>query len=285
MVDVSGQGLVPVIVDNGEVVADSTAHPCVTSTSAIQEPPLFPPSPHVAPRSTSSSSGSTGLEGGPNAMEDELEKEAPDGARVAELSGRMRATLPLFETPRWPRPPLRRALRRRPGRLPLPQVRSGRDPADDELFPPPARGPCSSTADIRGSAHGSRVSAVAAGLAVALLACLAAGREDTDAGEPGGAPAARRAGRRCPARCCMMQPRSPAYYAGIALARLVALSDRRGRYAPRARLGQYPPDEVVWNDLAWLGADNGGGADGLSGASARPPVTVPGSFRAAGAGA
>lgn len=46
-------------------------------------------------------------------------------------------------------------------------------------------------------------------------------------------------------------------------------------------------DEVVWNDLQWLSADNGGGAGGggLSSASARPPwqsgLTIPGRRRAA----
>ena len=97
VVAVSGQGLVPVIVDDGEVVADSVRilrH----LEERYPEPPLFPA------EAVRRAEVDLFLEWfnevwkvAPNAMEVELEKPSPDEARVAELSGRMRATLPLFE--------------------------------------------------------------------------------------------------------------------------------------------------------------------------------------------
>jgi glutathione S-transferase len=71
----------------------------------------------------------------PNAMEDELEKEAPDEARVAELSGGMRATLPLFEDLLDGRDHLFGELSAADlAAYPFLKYGAGRDPADDELF-------------------------------------------------------------------------------------------------------------------------------------------------------
>ncbi len=135
VVAVSGQGLVPVIVDDGEVVADSVRilrhleerHP---------EPPLFPAEP------ASRAEVDLFLEWfnevwkvAPNAMEEELEKEAPDEALVAGLSGRMRATLPLFEGLLDGRDHLFGELSAADlAAYPFLKYGAGRDPADDELF-------------------------------------------------------------------------------------------------------------------------------------------------------
>ena len=84
-----------------------------------------------------------------------------------------------------------------------------------------------------------------------------------------------------------MQPKSPAYYAGIAWPASSPYLTAVGgtRLVPDS--ANTRADEVVSNDLAWLSADNGGGAGGggLSSASARPPwqsgLTIPDSRRAA----
>jgi maleylacetoacetate isomerase len=135
VVSVSGQALVPVIVDDGEVVADSVRilrH----LDERYPEPPLFPA---VA---SARAEVDVFLEWfnevwkvAPNAMEDELEKEAPDEALVAELSGRMRATLALFEGLLDGRDHLFGELSAADlAAYPFLKYSVGRDPADDELF-------------------------------------------------------------------------------------------------------------------------------------------------------
>ena len=135
VVSVSGQGLVPVIVDDGEVVADSIRilrH----LDERYPEPRLFPA---IA---SERAEVNVFLEWfnevwkyAPNAMEDELEKDAPDEALVAELSGRMRATLPLFEDLLDGRDHLFGVLSAADlAAYPFLKYGVGRDPADDELF-------------------------------------------------------------------------------------------------------------------------------------------------------
>jgi glutathione S-transferase len=132
---ISGQGLVPVIEDAGQVINDSVAilrH----LERRTPEPPLFPSDPasraevdlfidwfeHVYKRA-------------PNEIEAELERPAPDDARIAELGAEMRERLGLFE----------RLLDDREHLFgdfgaadcvayPFLKYAAGRDPADDELF-------------------------------------------------------------------------------------------------------------------------------------------------------
>jgi glutathione S-transferase len=135
VVAVSGQGLVPVIVDGGEVVADSVRilrH----LEERYPEPALFPAEP------ASRAEVDLFLEWfnevwkvAPNAMEDELEKDAPDEAVVAELSERMLATLPLFEGLLEGRDHLFGELSAADlAAYPFLKYGVNRDPADDELF-------------------------------------------------------------------------------------------------------------------------------------------------------
>jgi glutathione S-transferase len=135
VVAVSGQGLVPVVVDDGEVVADSLRilrH----LEERYPEPPLFPAEPARRAEVDVFLEWFNGVwKVAPNAMEDELEKEAPDEARVAELSGGMRATLPLFEDLLDGRDHLFGELSAADlAAYPFLKYGAGRDPADDELF-------------------------------------------------------------------------------------------------------------------------------------------------------
>ena len=135
VVAVSGQGLVPVIVDDGEVVADSIRilrH----LEERYPEPPLFPSRPaRRAELDVFLEWFNDVWKFAPNAMEDELEQKAPDDARVAELSGRMRATLPLFERLLDGRDHLFGELAAADlAAYPFLKYGAGRDPADDELF-------------------------------------------------------------------------------------------------------------------------------------------------------
>ena len=132
---ISGQGLVPVIEDAGEVINDSVAimrH----LDRRTPEPPLFPAEPTCR----------AGVEvfvgwfesvykAAPNAIEAELEGAAPDDALLGAMSAEMQARLDVFE-------------RLLSGRdflfgefgaadcvaYPFLKYAAGRDPADDELF-------------------------------------------------------------------------------------------------------------------------------------------------------
>jgi glutathione S-transferase len=94
---VSGQGLVPVIDDGGEVVADSTRilrH----LEERCPEPPLFPRDPaRRAELDVFLEWFDDVWKGPPNAIEAELASNEPDGARVDALGRRMAAWLDLFE--------------------------------------------------------------------------------------------------------------------------------------------------------------------------------------------
>lgn len=135
VVEVSGQGLVPVIVDDGQVVADSTRilrH----LDERYPEPRLFPSDPaRRAEVDIFLEWFNEQWKRAPNAMEDELEKPAPDRALVDELSRRMRATLPLFENLLDGRDHLFGELCAADlAAYPFLKYGASRDPADDELF-------------------------------------------------------------------------------------------------------------------------------------------------------
>jgi glutathione S-transferase len=135
VVEVSGQGLVPVIVDDGQVVADSTRilrH----LDERYPDPPLFP-----ADRARRAEVDlflewfNEVWKVGPNGMEEELQKPDPDRERVAELSVRMRASLGLFEGLLADRDHLFGELTAADlAAIPFLKYATRRDPADDELF-------------------------------------------------------------------------------------------------------------------------------------------------------
>lgn len=135
VVAVSGQGLVPVIVDEGEVVVDSVRilrH----LEERYPEPPLFPAEPvRRAEVDLFLEWFNEIWKVAPNVMADELQKPSPDEARVAELSARMRATLPLFEGLLDGRHHLFGELSAADlAAYPFLKYGVSRDPADDELF-------------------------------------------------------------------------------------------------------------------------------------------------------
>src|SRR3712207_2788174 len=95
--EVSGQGLVPVLVDGGEVVADSTRILRYLE-SKWPEPPLFPAdAARRAELDVFLDWFNEVWKVAPNAIEAELERDDPDHARVKELAARMHDSLGLFE--------------------------------------------------------------------------------------------------------------------------------------------------------------------------------------------
>jgi glutathione S-transferase len=132
---VSGQSLVPVIEDSGEVVADSVAilrH----LERRYPEPPLFPAEPaRRAEVDVFIDWFENVYKRAPNALEAQLERQDPDRASVERLGAEMRARLAVFE-------------RLLDGRehlfgdfgaadcvaYPFLKYAASRDPADDELF-------------------------------------------------------------------------------------------------------------------------------------------------------
>ena len=133
--EVSGQGLVPVIEDEGRVVNDSRAILAYLEES-YPDPPLFPADP--ARRAEVEVYGDwfeRVYKAAPNAIEAELERDDPDRAAIERWSAEMRERLDLFE----------RLLEGRDylfGEFgaadclayPFLKYAAGRDPADDELF-------------------------------------------------------------------------------------------------------------------------------------------------------
>jgi glutathione S-transferase len=94
---ISGQGLVPVIEDAGEVINDSVAiiHHLERRTP---EPPLFPAEPsHRAGVEIFIEWFERVYKAAPNAIEAELDKEAPDDELIERLRAEMTARLDLFE--------------------------------------------------------------------------------------------------------------------------------------------------------------------------------------------
>ena len=133
---VSGQGLVPVIEDAGQVIHDSVAimrH----LDRRTPDPPLFP----ADPTCRAGVEVFTGwfenvYKAAPNAIEAELGRDDPDEALIGRLSGEMAARLDVFEGL------LAEADHLVAGRLtaadfvayPFLKYAAGRDPADTELF-------------------------------------------------------------------------------------------------------------------------------------------------------
>jgi len=94
---ISGQTLVPVIVDGDEVLHDS---PVIVEwlEERIPEPPLFPRDPaRTAEVRTFVDWFNLVWKRPPNLIAAELEQPQPDAVRIAELSERMRTALPRFE--------------------------------------------------------------------------------------------------------------------------------------------------------------------------------------------
>jgi glutathione S-transferase len=97
VIEVSGQPLVPVLVDGDEVIPDSTRimrH----LEERYPEPPLFPRDPaRRAELDVFLEWFNEVWKVAPNTIEDELEREHPDHERVAALGAQMRAWLDVFE--------------------------------------------------------------------------------------------------------------------------------------------------------------------------------------------
>src|SRR3954465_11068886 len=95
---VSGQSLVPVLVDGSHVIVDSAAilrH----LEDTVSEPALFPREPAARAEMDVFIEGFNEVwKGPPNAIAAELANPLPDPARVVELGARMRRWLDLFET-------------------------------------------------------------------------------------------------------------------------------------------------------------------------------------------
>lgn len=98
VVEVSGQGLVPVLVDGEEVIPDSVRilrH----LESKWPDPPLFPRDPaRRAELDVFLDWFNEVWKAPPNTMEDELERDDPDQGLVEDLARRMRASLDMFES-------------------------------------------------------------------------------------------------------------------------------------------------------------------------------------------
>ncbi len=94
---ISGQPLVPVLLDGDAVIADSTA--VIRHLEALQpDPPLWPDGPAArAELDVFLEWFNLVWKGPPNAIADELESDAPDQAVIAAAAGRLRVWLELFE--------------------------------------------------------------------------------------------------------------------------------------------------------------------------------------------
>ena len=97
VVEVSGQGLVPVLVDDDVVVPDSVAILRYLDEK-WPEPPLFPRDPaRRAELDVFLAWFNEVWKVAPNTIEEELERDDPDHDRVKELAARMHDSLDLFE--------------------------------------------------------------------------------------------------------------------------------------------------------------------------------------------
>jgi maleylpyruvate isomerase len=97
VVAVSGQPLVPVIEDDGQVVADSTAILRYLE-ERNPDPPLFPADPERRALTDVFLEWFNEVwKGPPNAIEAELGRDAPDTARIAALGARIAGWVDVFE--------------------------------------------------------------------------------------------------------------------------------------------------------------------------------------------
>jgi glutathione S-transferase len=133
---VSGQPLVPVLVDGDEVLPDSTRilrH----LEEKWPDPPLFPSHPaRRAELEVFIAWFNEVWKVAPNAIEEELERDEPDSERVERMSARMRESLDVFEAMLDGRDYLFGDDFSAADCAAFPFLKYGtmRDPADDELF-------------------------------------------------------------------------------------------------------------------------------------------------------
>ena len=93
----SGQQLVPVLVDEDEIVSDS---PAIIDwlEQRVPDPPLFPREPACGAEVRVFVNWFNNVwKRPPNLIAAEEEKPQPDAARIVELAARMRGSIPLFE--------------------------------------------------------------------------------------------------------------------------------------------------------------------------------------------
>jgi glutathione S-transferase len=136
VVEVSGQGLVPVLVDGDQVVPDSTAILRYLE-ARWPDPPLFPrDAARRAELDVFLEWFNQVWKLAPNTIEDELEKDEPDHDLVAEHSARMRTSLDGFEAMLDGRDHLFGNDFSAADCAAFPFLKYGtlRDPEDDELF-------------------------------------------------------------------------------------------------------------------------------------------------------
>jgi glutathione S-transferase len=135
VLEVSGQPLVPVLVDGDEVIPDS-----IRILRHLEErhpdPPLFPRDPaRRAELDVFLEWFNEVWKVAPNGIEEELEREQPDHERVAALGARMRAWLDVFEELLDGRDHLFGDFSAADcAAFPFLKFAKLRDPADDELF-------------------------------------------------------------------------------------------------------------------------------------------------------
>jgi glutathione S-transferase len=134
--EVSGQRLVPVLVDGDEVIPDSVG--ILRHLEARwPDPPLFPAdAARRAELDVFLDWFNEVWKVAPNGIEEELERDSPDGARVEELAERMRTSLDRFEGLLDGRDHLFGHEFSAADCVAFPFLKYGlmRDPADDELF-------------------------------------------------------------------------------------------------------------------------------------------------------
>ena len=136
VVEVSGQGLVPVLVDGSEVIPDSVRILRHLEQSR-PDPPLFPRDPaRRAELDVFLEWFNEVWKVAPNAIEDEREGDAPDDRRIQGLARRMRNSLDLFEGLLDGRDHLLGDEFSAADCAAFPFLKYGvmREPADDELF-------------------------------------------------------------------------------------------------------------------------------------------------------
>ena len=136
VVEVSGQELVPVLVD-GDVVVPDSVRILRYLEGKWPDPPLFPrDAARRAELDVFLDWFNEVWKVAPNAIEEELERSDPDRRRVEEMSGRMRASLDLFDSMLEGRDHLFGDDFSAADCAAFPFLKYGRlrDPADDELF-------------------------------------------------------------------------------------------------------------------------------------------------------
>jgi glutathione S-transferase len=135
VLEVSGQPLVPVLVDGDDVIPDST-HIMRHLEARWPDPPLFPgEAARRAELDVFLDWFNEVWKRPPNEIEAELERDQPDHDRIATLSARMRASLDLFEDLLDGREHLFGDFSAADcAAFPFLKYAKLRDPADDELF-------------------------------------------------------------------------------------------------------------------------------------------------------